>query len=57
MTIERAILELTNMIGLFEDARGINRLTRLTVTDADIEAVRMGIDALNEQKKREDDRR
>lgn len=57
MTTDRALLELENMLNLFEDHIGYNATVKLSVTSNDIDALRMAVDALKAQKEREDDRR
>ena len=55
MTIERAILEIENMLQLFEDHVGYNAIVKLSVTANDIDALRMALEALQRQRDLDDD--
>lgn len=57
MTMQRAILEIENMIHILEDRIGSGTITKIWVTAEDIDALRMAKDALLRQRDMEDDRK
>lgn len=57
MNIDRAILELKNMIMQFEDMMGSGCVVKIWASRDDIDALQMGVDALEEKKLKGDDRR
>ena len=52
MDIDRAILEIKNMILHFEDMIGIGCITKIWVAQEDIDALHLAVEALEEMKKR-----
>ena len=55
MTLERALLEVKNLIMMFED--NVNCKLIVYPESDDIDALRIALEAMEEQKKREDDGR
>ena len=57
MSLEKAILELKNMLLQFEDMAQAGCIVKLWVSSTDIDALQMAIEALEEKQRKEDDKR
>ena len=55
MDIEKAILEIRNMITLFEDMTGSSCVVKIWASKDDIDALRMAVEALEEKARKGDD--